>query len=391
VKDEIKTVGFLLRSVHCNDGVASHCETLIDALRKNGWRVVIISGAVDYDANSRIRCLKLQSMVAHWEVLDGLNTVTPSLQHIKRCRRLVREHHISMLHGHGFSALPLAAILRLLTGVKCVATFHPSLHGSDPHKMVSQTRRRQQSAKYRFLLTLARPKALIATSLEIRDWLLGEVGMSSSKVIHIPLGIDSDVYREPSAAERVAARRALHVSDDECIFLLAGRLSWNKGHDVLIDAARIVKTRLPTTNFRVFFVGSGDQESEIKEYAFRDDHTASLFTFLGFVEDLPAVYWASDVFVLPSRSEGFGLVVAEAMCTGLLPVRTPGGGARDQIVEGVSGFIFPFDEPEALARIIQNLLEDVQVRHRTAAAAALKGKTLFSKQRMAERTAALYG
>jgi glycosyltransferase involved in cell wall biosynthesis len=390
VQDKSKTVGFLLRSVHCNDGVASHCETLIGALKRNGWRVIVISGAVDYDARSEMRYRNLMSLVEHWEVIEGLNTVTPSIRHIARCRHVMKQHHVSILHGHGFSALPLAALLRLLTGVRCVATFHPSLHGTDPQQMTSQTRRRQQSLKYRLLFTLASPKALIATSLEIRDWLLGDVGLPLAKVIHIPLGIDSDAYREPSPAERLAARRALNIADDECIFLLAGRLSWNKGHDVLIDAARIVKTRLPTARFRVVFVGSGDQEEEIKAYAFKDGTGAELFTFLGFVKNLPAVYWASDVFVLPSRYEGFGLVVAEAMCAGLLPVRTPSGGSRDQIEDGECGFITPFDEPEPLARIIATLLEDVQLRQRTAANAVLKGKALFSKQRMAERTALLY-
>ncbi|MEM5437264.1 glycosyltransferase family 4 protein [Paraburkholderia diazotrophica] len=385
-----RTVGFLLRAMYCNDGVSSHVETLIRALAANGWKVVVISGHVHYDAQSKMRYDRIRSMVAHWEIIDGLNTMLPSPAHIARCYRVIRAFDIAILHGHGFSSLPCAALLRLLTGAQCLATFHPSIHSSQPHEIASQARRRQQSVKYRLLLSATRPFALIATSLEISDWLRDDVGISSRKVMHIPLGIDSDTYRLPTPDERLAARSALRFADDECILLLAGRLSWNKGHDLLIDAARSLKSRRPDAKFRVVFVGSGDQESEIRQYALRHADTAHLFTFMGFVEDLAGVYWASDVFVLPSRYEGFGLVVAEAMCAGLLPVRTPSGGARDQIVDGESGFITPFDDPESLGRILEPLVCDARLRERASAVAALRGRALFSQEGMAQKTAALY-
>jgi glycosyltransferase involved in cell wall biosynthesis len=349
-----------------------------------------MSGKVTYDAQSKMRYERIKAMVEHWEIVDGLNTMCPSFSHIVRYYRIIKRFRISILHGHGLSSLPCAALLRLITGVKCVATFHPSIHSNKPYQIVSQAQRRQQSVKYRLLLRLTRPLALIAESVEISEWLLGDVGISGDRVVHIPLGIDSDQYRLPLPAERSTARQMLRFSADECIMLLAGRLSWNKGHDVLIDAAEILKARLPDAKFRVVFVGSGDQEKEIRDYAYRNEGGSEIFTFLGFVENLATVYWASDIFVLPSRIEGFGLVVAEAMCAGLLPVRTPSGGARDQIVDGESGFITPFDEPEALAQILESLISDMQLRQRIADAATSRGRALFSKEGMAKKTAALY-
>lgn len=384
------TVAFLLRFMHCNDGVASHCETLIRALAEQGWRVVIISGHVHYDEQSKIRFEQIRSMVAHWEVVEGLNTMRPSLRHLLRCRAVIRRFGVSILHGHGFSALPCATMLRWMTGVKSVATFHPSIHSTNPHQIVGLAQRQQQSLKYRLMLKATRPRALIATSYEIRDWLLNDVRVARDSVKHIPLGIDSDTYRLPTATERADARASFGFADDECVLLLAGRLSWNKGHDVLIDAARLVYAKRIDAKFRVVFAGSGDQADEIKAYANAEPWAAELFTFLGFVGDLASVYWASDVFVLPSRFEGFGLVVAEGMSAGLLPVRTPSGGVRDQIVEGESGFVTPFDDAKALAQILERVVSDRAMRERVAANAAARAHALFSKEGMAQRTAALY-
>jgi glycosyltransferase involved in cell wall biosynthesis len=387
---QLRTVAFLAREVHCNDGVASNCETLIDGLNRLGWRVVFISGAIDYDANSERRYRAMHEQVAHWEVLEGLNTLRPSLAHVWRARDVLRKYGVSTIHAHGFGSLPMAWALKLLSGVRTVATFHPSVQGGDPSTMVAASFLSGRSRKYRILLRAFRPKAIIASSVEITEWLRSAIGVPAGLVHHIPLGIDSDLYRPPSPEERAAARAALGIDPQQCVFLLTGRLSWNKGHDLLIDATRIAHARMPAAGLRVIFAGSGDQEDEIKAYAFREDDDRRLFTFLGFVDDLRAVYWASDVFVLPSRSEGFGLVVAEAMCAGLLPVRTPGGGARDQIVEGDTGFIVPFDDPAALAEVMIKLVGQPDRRNQIAGQATQRGRSLFSRQRMAEASAALY-
>lgn len=385
-----RTVAFLSREVHCNDGVASNCETLINGLKRLGWRVIFISGVVDYDAESERRYRAMRDQVEHWEVLDGLNTLRPSLAHIWRARAVLRQYGVSTIHVHGFGGLPFAWMLKMLTGIRSVATFHPSVQGGDPSKMVASSFLSGRSRKYRVLLGAFRPKAVIATSIEITEWLLNAIGVPKSLVHHIPLGIDSELYRPAEPAERENARAAQGLHPEDCVFLLTGRLNWNKGHDLLIDAARLAQKAMPAARLRVIFAGSGDQETAIKEYAFKQDSDRDLFKFLGFVDDLRAVYWASDVFVLPSRSEGFGLVIAEAMCAGLLPVRTPGGGARDQIVEGETGYLVPFDNPGALAEIMVKLLQNLPLRQRIITNATRRGRTLFSQQTMAEASAALY-
>jgi glycosyltransferase involved in cell wall biosynthesis len=102
------------------------------------------------------------------------------------------------------------------------------------------------------------------------------------------------------------------------------------------------------------------------------------------------VLWASDLLVLPSRKEGFGLTVIEAMLCGIVPVRTPSGGAGDQIEDGKNGFIVPFDDPVALADCIVRLLVDEGLRAEAGQAALVSAREKFTIARMVTDTVKVY-
>jgi glycosyltransferase involved in cell wall biosynthesis len=174
------------------------------------------------------------------------------------------------------------------------------------------------------------------------------------------------------------------------ICALVGRLSWNKGHDILIDAVRQLRTEHSITTIRCLFSGSGHEEKQIKEYAFQSEEDQFCFHFMGYTEDLRDIYWAADIFVLPSRKEGFALVVAEAMACGVVPIRTPAGGAEDQIEDGVNGFIFPFDDSETLVSQLKLLSNNPQLREHLAAQAYKTAQQKFTLEKMINDTIAVY-
>lgn len=171
--------------------------------------------------------------------------------------------------------------------------------------------------------------------------------------------------------------------------LLLGRLSWNKGQDLLIEAARMVRKEHPRLELKCLFVGSGDDENEIKSLTSPEELDRAIFKFLGYIDRPECAMWAADVFVLPSRLEGFALVIAEAMATGLVPIRTPSGGALDQIVEGKTGLIIPFENPRALAEAIVTL-SNADKRKTMSANCVERATRLFSADTMCDSTRAIY-
>ncbi|MBW4418218.1 MAG: glycosyltransferase family 4 protein [Myxacorys californica WJT36-NPBG1] len=384
-----KTIGFLLKRVDCNDGVSSHCETLINGLKKAGWNVVLITGPVSYDHNSIRRFKALQDIAEEWIIFEHLNPLFPSIDCLRRLKSVVSRHGISLFHAHGYSMLVLARILKIITGIGCVATYHPSIHGDDPKALKAETLN-SKTQRYKLFLRLFSPEEFISYSSEITSFLRQDLGFPETRIRRIFHGIDTDYFRVPNSDERQAARQKFGFAPSDKVCVLVGRLSWNKGHDVLIEAARHLREKSPHINLKCLFVGSGSEEKQIKEYAFTSVEDAERFKFLGYVDHLREAYWAADVFTLPSRSEGFALAVAEAMCCGAVPIRTPAGGAKDQIDEGLNGFVVPFDDSEALSDRLQLLLDQDQLRSQMSEAARNTAQQKFSVTKMVQDTVKLY-
>jgi glycosyltransferase involved in cell wall biosynthesis len=106
--------------------------------------------------------------------------------------------------------------------------------------------------------------------------------------------------------------------------------------------------------------------------------------------DVREILWAADVFALPSRFEGFPLGVAEAMATGLVPVRTPAGSASDQIIQGQTGFIVPFEDVDALIGALKKLA-DPAVRAALSRYALARAQQYFGVGPMVDETLKIYG
>ena len=385
--DKQKTVGFLLKRVDCNDGVASHCETLMRGLKAMGWRVVLITGPVNYNAGSEKSFQALKDLSADWIVFEDLKPFLPTWANIRRIQEIVNKYEISLFHAHGYSMLFLARILNFFTGLECVATFHLLIQGDDSSSMKDVLRLKLR--KYQIYLRAFAPKVFIAYSSEIEGFLIQDVGFHKNKVRKILAGTDTKYFRLPSSEERQKAREKFGFAETDLVCTLVGRLNWVKGHDVLIDAVRLIRKAAPEMALKCLFAGSGDLEKEIKEYAFVSEDDSDCFIFAGYLNDMREVYWTSDILVLPSRLEGCALVVAEGMCCGTVPIRTPAGGALDQIEEGKTGYIVPFDDPEALSKTIQKLV-DRDFRLQMGKQAAAYASSVFDLELMIEKTVELY-
>jgi len=133
----------------------------------------------------------------------------------------------------------------------------------------------------------------------------------------------------------------------------AGRFSPEKGHDLLLEAfARLKEKKYPV---QLLFAGKGELESQLKA------QTESLgikedVLFLGFQEDIRPFMQSLDVFVLPSRWEGFGYVLVEAMASGVPAVGFPVGSIPEVIAHEKTGLVAAGKTPQALAESLEKLI-----------------------------------
>ena len=173
---------------------------------------------------------------------------------------------------------------------------------------------------------------------------LRTLGVADERIAVAPNAADTSVF------ERAAVDRS---GRDETTFLYVGRFDAEKGLDVLLDAfAGGVPGRL-------LLVGAGGIESELRARA------ADRVVFLGRRgrDDLPPVYAEADVFVLPSLSEPWGMVLNEAATAGLALVATEAAGAAHDLIEhGVNGFRIPPGDVGALADAMRRLAQDEELR-----------------------------
>ena len=356
-----KTVAFLLNRVDCNDGIASHCETLMRGLRNSGWKVVLITGKVNFDDSSLKRFESLKELSEEWIIFDTFNRVFPTFASLSKILKAIKQHKIQIFHAHGFSMLFLAMICKRLTGVKCVATSH-LLKSIKLGKFDTDKKFRFRHLLLQNYLKIFSPDIFIAISSDIEHWLIEDIGISKLKVKKVFNGIDSQYFHPPHYEERHKSRERFGASEQDFVIALVGRLQWDKGHKLLIDAVNQISERNPRYLFKCLFAGSGDQSQEIEEYALGNVENSHSFLFVGYVNEPRDVYWASDVIVLPSKAEGFPLVILESMACGVVPIRTPAAGAYDQIEDGLNGFVIPFNDLDALSSRLLQLVENPELK-----------------------------
>ena len=202
-------------------------------------------------------------------------------------------------------------------------------------------------------------------------------------------GFGIDLARFGVLLDRTSARDHLGLPSGIPIVGTAGRMVPHKRIDLFIRAARVLADSTPNIQFAV--VGQGELYSSIVALT-RDLGLSKRVHFLGYIGDNDMVKFmaALDVFMLPTRREGFGMVFLEAMAQ-----ETPAVAPRirpidDIVIDGTMGFLVDPDDPEAYARAAMELLTSVGLRERMGRQARVWVMDKFDQRRAFEKTEATY-
>ena len=232
-----------------------------------------------------------------------------------------------------------------------------------------------------------RPDRIVAVSEALRVYLAAH-GIPSSKLVVIRSGIDLE---RAGSAPPLDPRGEFGWPPEALVVASVGNLHAVKGHLRLVRAAAHVVREEPRARFLV--AGEGPERERLE----REIAAAALegrFVLAGFREDALSLLLRSDLFVLPSRAEGFPNALVEALALGLPSIATDAGGCVEVVGRGrdAAALLVPAaldEDGAALAGEIVRVLRDEALRGLLAAAGPARA-ALLSAQRMAEATEALY-
>jgi glycogen(starch) synthase len=231
-----------------------------------------------------------------------------------------------------------------------------------------------------------RADRLITCSHYMRGHVADVYGLEEDRVTVIPNGIDPLDLQPVDDLERLRARFA---APDERLIVLVGRLVYEKGFQLALEALPGLIERLGDVRFLV--AGSGTHEQELRDQASElglDPHG----TFLGWIGDdvLHSLYRIADLCVVPSLYEPFGLVALEAMASGCPCIVADTGGLREIVPEDDRvGLRFNGGDAEHLEAMVERLLTDDPLRERLVAEAS-EHVLRFDWADVARQTAAIY-
>ena len=258
---------------------------------------------------------------------------------------------------------------------------------------------RRIGLKPRFVLSISAPKAYafprspgeVITAISCRSahliFSLSEFSRSDiSRAYRIAPSKIQVTYAGVDSSFLAAMPSRPHTDTPHLSLLYSGRLNGpreQKGIDVLLSSLPLVvrhhdvALNLIGTGPRLEQYGAQAEELNMHRYV----------KFLGFIEHdkMPAYYAQADLFVLPSRRESFGLVLAEAMACGLPVVATTAGAIPEVVEDGVTGLLVPPDDPEALAGAMNSLLGDPAKMKAMGAQGREKVEKHFTWDKVAER------
>jgi len=266
-------------------------------------------------------------------------------------------HDVLWLHGHNYAASVIALMAAKSVGIPIL--MRGDTHLGVPHGAIkSLLQRPVMGALYRGcdrLLAIGSANAAFYRAM----------GVPEHKIFLAPYCVDNDRFMRsaiPTNDQKTQTRKQYNVPVDRPLVLYVGKFTPGKRPGDLLRAVRRLKTER-NWPFTVVMVGCGELEQELR--AFCAEHALDNVVFTGFVNqlELPALYAASDVFVLPSEQDRWGLAVNEAMCASLpIVVSREVGCVTDLVKDGVNGYTPAAGDIDGLTRALRCLIEDEDLR-----------------------------
>ncbi len=318
----------------------------IQALQAEGHEVIAVCAP-----GSRVEEIREQGIPVRTIPMEREISPLRDVRSLLQLYRCFRRERFDVVHTHTPKAGLLGPIAAKMAGVPMVVhTIHGLLyHDALPlwKQLLFWIPEKTTALFSDYLLSQSREDVGVA----FRTWLCGK-----RKILYLGNGIDVSHFSPQSAApdqkpgEQDTGTRHVVVGS-------VGRLVYEKGFAELFQAAETLTSKYEKLQFVIVGPQEVDQNDAIKPGQIRDLEKRGLVRFLGWQADMPAMYRAMDLFVLPSHREGIPRACMEAAAMGLPVIATDIRGCREVVLDGQTGILVPVNNAAALTAAIEQMLQ----------------------------------
>ena len=354
-------------------GVTTHTLDLTKGLIDEGHEVFLITGGKVQEDNSRIDAfynefVSLGSQVKEFKTPKGtfISKAIITVGSIFSIIKLIKSCNPDIIHAQS----PYMTFIPWLMGKNFTTTIH--------------------NTKLKKNIKFKNPTHLIAISKESEVMSQKVFGISPKDITVVNHGVSERFGTSISKNEKEQLKSKFNIPNDKIIVGFVGRLTIDKGCDVLFKAIKnLDDTVISQSHF--IFVGSTKDSSDYQwlQQNLEQENIDTYCTIVDFQDPKP-FYDIFDIFVLPSRFESFPLVILEAMMSECATVRSQVEGALEQIHHGVNGMLFPNEDDGALSAILQKLILDDAFRTEIANKGKSKALTEYTIPVMTKNTLKVY-
>ena len=292
-------------------------------------------------------------------------------QALRRLRELIVRERVDIVQTHGYKENLFGLFLKLSVGKPWVCVMHGTTdenikvrlyHALDAH-------------------LVRRADRIVSVSPELTERILPRAYRARAHLVENAI---APLKRTPNGAAAVQWKRHYNIGPGPVLSCI-GRLSPEKGQDVLIEAARLLRER--GHPFQLVFVGEGPTRAALEERMLMLG-LAGAVHFVGQQNEMDIVYRATDVLVLPSRKEGMPNVILEAMLHGLPIVSTQVGAVPAMLRADAEAALVPAGDAHALVAALERVIADSQF---AAALGRAAHKALFPRFSLEQRVRNMEG
>ena len=373
---------------HIVGGLGRHVAELLPALAGQGMRVAVIAPRLregpPEETIDGVTVRRVDVPDAPWADFPSFVAHTSPTLQAAALDLQARLGRFDLIHAHDWLATETAVALKHRWRVPLIATIHATERGRGRGGLHDQAAQRINDLEWR--LAYEAWRVIVCSHFMARQ--IGDYFQTpADKVDVVPNGVHISGTPFQDADHWLSFRRR-YAADDERMVFHVGRIVYEKGLHVLLDAWPIISSKVRA---RLVIAGSGEYLTALKHQAAALGITSSVH-FAGFLtnEDRDRLYHAADLAIFPSLYEPFGIVALEALANACPLIVSDAGGLAEVVQHGVTGLVVPADNPGALADAVTAALSRPDMARARAAAALREIREYYTWPRIACATGTVY-